>query len=152
MSCHKLSKSFSLILKSSHLLKRDQDGGVGEHGAHFSHKNIKNTSMCGIILTKNYLEIGRGPPIWPKLQERSPHSWVGWGERHSAPGRDLYWREDKHKQMLALRSPLAFWEIHWDRERIWKSLEYSWGARTGLLTIRAERDLCWKLPPCYTSH
>ena len=65
----------------------DQDGWVRGHGAHSSHKHIKNTSTCGTVLTENQWETGRRSPIQPKLQDRSPGSQIGWGER--ASGQDL---------------------------------------------------------------
>ena len=45
------------------------------------HKHIKNTSTCITIPTENILETGRRTPIQPRLQERFPGNWVGWGKK-----------------------------------------------------------------------
>lgn len=58
-------------------LEVDQGGGIEGQGITFSQKYIKNTSVCGAILTENQLEIGRSSLIQPQLQERSLYKWVG---------------------------------------------------------------------------
>ena len=50
-------------------------------------------------------------------------------------------------------SPLACWEIHWDRQKGWRSLDSTQDecAHAGLLTVRVERALHWRLQPHCTS-
>ena len=78
-----------------------------------SHKCIKNTSTCGLILT-DYLPDTSKSHIQPKLQERLPctgrakKKGIGMGHSYT-PGRDLW----KRKDSLTLGTPFANWEISW---------------------------------------
>ena len=52
-----------------------------------SHKCIKNTSTCGVILTDYLLDTSK-PHIQPKLQERSPC--MGRAKKRNQNGTELY--------------------------------------------------------------
>ena len=59
-----------------------------------SHKYIKNTSTCGIILTE--YPLNAEDLIEPMLQERPPHNWAGWKDRTKKLGMDLSYESFSH--------------------------------------------------------
>ena len=50
-------------------------------------------------------------------------------------------------------SPLTCWEICWDRQKDWRSLNSTWEecAHAGLPIFRVERAVHWQLLPCHIS-
>ena len=91
-------------------------------GLTFSHKYIKNTSTCGMILTEHLLNAGRRPQT-SKRARKSPCNWVGQKkkeekrerernrDRTCTPGRKLC----KRIGFCTLGSPVTGGKISQDR-------------------------------------